>query len=168
MKRRDFIAGFAGASVRFWKRQMAVAVAVTMALLLPHTGNAQQRDKTAHIGFLTSSSAASSQERIACLHRGLRQAGWIEGRNLTIEYRHSEANPERMAALAAELVGLSLDLVLAGGTPASLAMQRETRDVPVVFVMVSDPVASGIVTSLARPNGNITGFPISFLPPPPS
>jgi putative tryptophan/tyrosine transport system substrate-binding protein len=89
--------------------------------------------------------------------QGLRQLGYIEGRNIVIEYRFADGREDRLPELAAELVRLNVDVIVASSTPATRAAQDATRTVPIVFVAVSDPVVSGIVASLARPRGNVTG-----------
>jgi putative ABC transport system substrate-binding protein len=96
---------------------------------------------------------------IIAFRQGLRELGYIEDRNILIEYRWAEGKPERFSVLAAELVALKVDVIVtAGGTLAALAAQRATRTIPIVFGVVGDPVAEGLVTNLARPDGNITGF----------
>ncbi len=106
--------------------------------------------------------AAFPQLREAFL-QGLRDLGHVEGRNVVIEYRSAEGKPERLPALAAELVALKVDVIVATGTPASLAAKQATRTLPIVFAGVADPVGGGLVTSLARPGGNVTG--LSLLAP---
>jgi putative tryptophan/tyrosine transport system substrate-binding protein len=95
---------------------------------------------------------------LAAFVQGLAQLGWAEGRNLRIDYRWANGDVERMRTFAKELVDLQLDVILANTTPVTAALQRETRAIPIVFVIVSDPVGAGLVASLARPGGNITGF----------
>jgi putative ABC transport system substrate-binding protein len=95
--------------------------------------------------------------------QGLRDLGYVEGRNVVIEDRSAEGKPERVPALAAELVALKVDVIVTSGTPRALAAKHATRSVPIVFAGVSDPVKSGLVTSLARPGGNVTG--LSLLAP---
>ena len=90
--------------------------------------------------------------------QGLRDLGYVEGRNLVIEYRDAEGKVERLPALAAELVALKVDVIVASGTLAALAAKQATRTLPIVFSPAADPVASGLVTSLARPGGNVTGL----------
>jgi len=139
MRRREFIA-LTGAAAAW-----------------PLAARAQQTAKVARIGSLSGGSTAGTKDRDACFQDGLRQLGWIEGQNIVIERRWASGNTARLPGLAAELVGLKPDLLMTSGTPSAQAMQRATHDIPVVFNMVSDPVASGIVTSLARPTANITG-----------
>jgi len=92
--------------------------------------------------------------------QGLRDLGYVEGRNVVIEYRDAEGKSERFPALAAELVALKVDVIVAPGTPAALAAKQATRTLPIVFPIAGDPVTSGLVTSLARPGGNVTGLSI--------
>ena len=96
--------------------------------------------------------------RIAAFVKGLRQLGWIDGRNIQIDYRYGSADPERTRKNAAELVALAPDVILAGNTSTVAPLQRATRTVPIVFAGVVDPVAAGFVDTLARPGGNATGF----------
>jgi putative ABC transport system substrate-binding protein len=98
------------------------------------------------------------QSWIAAFLHGLGEAGWIPGRNLHIEYRWTSADVERIKQFANELVALKLDVILADGTPVTAALERETSTIPIVFVVVADPVGAGFVQSLAHPGGNITGF----------
>jgi len=91
------------------------------------------------------------------LRQGLRELGWIEGQNITIEPRFAEGKTDRLPALAAELVGLKMDVIVTSTTPAALAAKGATTTIPVVFGFAADPVGSEIVASLARPGGNITG-----------
>jgi len=123
---------------------------------------AQQTAKVARIGYLSTNHDANPHLREAFL-QGLRDLGYVEGRNVVIEYRDAEGKPERLPALAAELVALKVDVIVAGGTPQALAAKHATRTVPIVFVGAADPVTSGLVTSLARPGGNVTG--LSMLAP---
>jgi putative ABC transport system substrate-binding protein len=96
--------------------------------------------------------------RISAFVKGLRQLGWIDGRNIQIDYRYGSADPERTRKNAVELVALAPDVILAGNTSTVAPLQRATRTVPIVFAGVVDPVAAGFVDTLARPSGNATGF----------
>ena len=127
-------------------------------LAVPLAAEAQQAAKVPQIGFLALNLAANPQLHEA-FRQGLRDLGYVEGRNLVIEYRSAEGKAERLPALAAELVALKVDvIVVAGGTLPALTAKQATRTLPVVFIAVPDPVASGLVTSLARPGGNVTGL----------
>jgi ABC-type uncharacterized transport system substrate-binding protein len=139
-------------------------LAGTGAILLatPLAAQAQQAGKIARIGYLTTNLAANPQQREAFL-QGLRDLGYIESRNLVIEYRSAEGNLDRFPGLAAELVALKVEVIVAASTPPALAAKRATSTIPVVFAAAADAVASGLVTSLAHPGGNVTG--LSFLAP---
>jgi len=123
---------------------------------------AQQPAKVARIGFLATNPATGPHMREAFL-QGLRDLGYVEGRNLVIEDRSAEGKFERLPTLAAELVALGVDVILAPGTPAAVAARQATRTLPVVVANAGDPVGSGLVASLARPGGNVTG--LSLLSP---
>jgi putative tryptophan/tyrosine transport system substrate-binding protein len=133
------------------------------AAMWPLAASAQPSGRTFRIGFLSSYTEQAGKDLVGCFQRGLAELGWIEGRNISIEHRWAQGRAERYPVLAAELARLDLDLIASNSTPAAQALQRATRDIPVVFMSVSDPVASGIVKSLARPEGNITGVS-NFLP----
>jgi putative ABC transport system substrate-binding protein len=124
----------------------------------PRAAKAQQAAKVARIGYLTPNLAAGSALRDAFL-QGLRDLGYVPGRNVVIEYRDAEDKTERLPALAAELVALKVDVILAeGGTQGPRVAMRATTTIPIVFPAAGDPVGSGIVASLARPGGNVTGL----------
>jgi putative ABC transport system substrate-binding protein len=99
-----------------------------------------------------------TKARLAAFRQGLERLGWSEGRNVRMHYRFAADNPDQFRPLAKELVSLQPDVLLAYATPVAAAFQRESRTIPIVFVSVSDPVGSGLVTSLARPGGNLTGL----------
>ena len=139
-----------------------LAVVVTLALGLlaaPLAAEAQQAAKVARIGYLTPNIAANPHLSEA-FGQGLRDLGYVEGRNVVIEYRSAEGKFERLPALAAELVALKVDVIVAPNTVAALAAKQATRTVPIVFAVDADPVTSGLVTSLARPGGNVTGLSV--------
>jgi len=140
-------------------RRAFVAGAAAL-LAAPFAAGAQQAAKVARIGLLSLNVSASPHVFEPFL-QGLRDFGYVEGRNLAIEYRDAEGKPERLSALAAELVALKVDVIFAPGTPHALAAKQATTTVPIVFTGVTDPVTDGLVTSLARPGGNVTG--LSFL-----
>ena len=132
-------------------------------LSAPLAIQAQQAAKVPRIGFLQLNPAANPHLREAFL-QGLRDLGYVEGRNVVIEYRSAEGKAERLPALAAELVALKVDVIVSGGgTPTALAAKQATRTLPIVFASAADPVTDGLVTSLARPGGNVTGS--SYLAP---
>jgi putative ABC transport system substrate-binding protein len=126
-------------------------------LAAPLAAEAQQAAKVARIGILAGNRAASPHTLEAFL-QGLRDLGYVEGRNVVIEFRDAEGKPERLPTLAAELLALKVDIVFAPSTPAALATKQATRTVPIVFAGAADPVADGLVTSLARPGSNVTGL----------
>ena len=126
---------------------------------VPHVAKAQQETRLARIGYLASNLAGSGPAHLLeAFRQGLRDLGYVEGRNVVIEYRDAEGKLERLLALAAELVALKVDVIVAPGTPQALAAKQATRTLPVVFAVAGDPVGSGLVTSLARPGGNVTGL----------
>jgi ABC-type uncharacterized transport system substrate-binding protein len=116
-----------------------------------------QNAKIVRIGFLGPNSAASTSSRMESLRAGLRELGYVEGKNLVIESRWADGNYDRLPALAIELVGLKVDLILTSGTPGTRAARSATATIPIIMVTSGDPVALGLVASLARPGGNITG-----------
>jgi putative ABC transport system substrate-binding protein len=123
----------------------------------PLAAEAQPAAKVARIGYLGDPLAAGPNV-LEAFRQGLRDLGYVEGRNLVIEYRDAEGKLERLPGLAAELVALKVDVIVAAGTPPALAAKRATKTIPIVFPAVGDPVTSGLVTSLARPGGNVTGL----------
>jgi putative ABC transport system substrate-binding protein len=142
MKRRELITLLGGAAVAW-----------------PLAARAQQSERVRRIGVLMGvANDQEGQSRVRSLETGLQDLGWWNGRNLQIEYRWAEGDLDRMRAFAKELVGLVPELIVAGNTPVVAALMQQTRTIPIVFVMVSDPVGSGLVTNLARPGGNVTGF----------
>jgi ABC-type uncharacterized transport system substrate-binding protein len=140
-------------------RRTFLLTSLVGAIAGPLAVAAQQEGKVARIGYLTSDSAAPPRLREAFL-QGLRDLGYVEGRNLVIEYRFAEGKFERLPALAAELVALKVDVILAPAPPYAQAAMQATRSIPIVFTVAGDPVASGLVTSLARPGGNATGLSV--------
>src|SRR3989442_5384500 len=136
-------------------RLLGLAVILTLSLVLvPLPVEAQQAAK---IGFLTANLAANPHLQEAFL-QGLRDLGYVEGRNVVIEYRDAEGKSERLPALAAELVALKVDVIVTASTLAALAAKQATKTIPIVFAAAADPVTSAPVTSLARPGGNVTGM----------
>jgi putative ABC transport system substrate-binding protein len=119
---------------------------------------AQQPKKVPRIGFLGNSTAALEANLVGPFREGLRDLGYVEGRNILIEYRLAEGKYERLPALIAELIALKIDVIVTAGTPAALAVKKATTTIPLVMIAVGEPVGTGLVTSLARPGGNITGL----------
>jgi ABC-type uncharacterized transport system substrate-binding protein len=139
MKRREFITLLGG--VAAW----------------PLAARAQQPGRLPTIGFLGAAPSIESQ-RVAAFEQRLRELGWIEGRTVAIEYRWAEGRNERYAENAAELVRLKVDVIVASTTPPTLAAKQATAVIPIVFAAANDPVGTGLVASLARPGGNVTGL----------
>jgi putative ABC transport system substrate-binding protein len=141
MRRREFITLLGGAATAW-----------------PVAARGQQRVRRIGVVMGYAESDPEAQRRIKSFQQGLAEGGWNDGRNVQIEYRWASANVEQIAAFAKEIVALRPDVILSNTTPVTKALQRETHTIPIVFVIVSDPVGDGLVTSLARPGGNITGF----------
>jgi putative ABC transport system substrate-binding protein len=127
-------------------------------LVVPPDAEAQPAGRVYRIGYLSSGSPAAAAYLRGAFQDGLHDLGWVEGRNILIEYRWAEGSADRLPVLAAELVRLKVDLIVVSSTPGALAAKSATREIPIVFQMVSDPVASGLVASLAHPGGNVTGW----------
>jgi putative ABC transport system substrate-binding protein len=140
MRRRDFIKVMVGSAA--W----------------PLAARAQQRGKLPTIGFLGSTTALIASQWVVVFVQRLRELGWIEGHTVAIEYRWAEGRNERADELAAELVKLKVDLIVTYGTQCALAAKRATNSIPIVFALPGDPIATGLVASLARPGSNITGL----------
>jgi putative tryptophan/tyrosine transport system substrate-binding protein len=142
MRRREFIAALGG--VAAW----------------PFAARAQQRERMRQVGVLMSyvESDVNAQRWKEAFVKSLEESGWNKDRNIQLDYRWSGPNLKQLRADAAELVRLSPDVLLAGATPAVLALQQETTSIPIVFAVVADPVGQGVVSSLARPGANTTGF----------
>jgi putative ABC transport system substrate-binding protein len=142
------------------QRRDVITLLGSAAAAWPLAARTQQGERIRRIGVLMYSVAddPGGQSQLAAFQQGLQEAGWVVGRNVTIAARWAAADVEAMKRFAAELVGLQPDLILTGSTPATAAMLLATRTVPVIFVLVADPVGSGFVASLPRPGGNVTGF----------
>src|SRR5215475_11940255 len=123
----------------------------------PRASHAQQA-KLATIGLLGTGNAVAQSQWTAAFVQRMRELGWVEGRNLTIEYRWADGRTERLSELASELVRLKVDVIVTHNTPGPLAAKQATSAIPIVFATAGDPVGSGIVASLARPGGNVTGL----------
>ena len=130
--------------------------AVLFALCLP--APAQQPTKIPRIGFLAAVSLSANSARFEAFRQGLRELGYVEGKNIVIEWRYAEGKPDRLPALAAELVHLKVDVIVTGGSTATRPAKEATNTIPIVMAQDSDPVGSGFVASLARPGGHITGL----------
>ena len=141
MTRRDFITLLGGAAAAW-----------------PLAARGQQAANT--IGFLGASTRSAESQWIAALVQRLRELGWIDGRNIVIEYRWAEGHDERLAEIAAEFVHLRVSVIVTWGTPATIAAKQATSVIPVVAAAMGDPLATGIAVSLARPGGNVTGLSV--------
>jgi len=126
--------------------------------LAPRVVRAQAPAKVPRIGLLSSYSPSDAALWHQAFRLGLRDLGWVEGKNISIEYRYAEGRSDRLPELAADLVRLQVDVIVASGVTDALAAQKATRAIPIVMAIPGDPVASGLVGSLARPGGNITGL----------
>ncbi len=139
-------------------KRVSLWLLATVFLTAVSFADAQQSRKVYRVGRL-SGSLSSSTFSLDALRRELRELGYVEGKNIAFELRYAEEKPERLPALADELVRLKVDLIIAGGPNDGLAAKKATKTIPIVFTdSVSDPVARGLVDSLARPGGNVTGF----------
>jgi putative ABC transport system substrate-binding protein len=147
MDRRTFICGVAGSLI-----------------ITPLTAASQQPGKVYRLGYLSTPTRQSVERVVEALLRKLRELGWVEGQNLVIEYRWAEGNVERLPELAAELVRLKVDIIVAPAGSAALAAKNATSTIPIVTIFTGDPVELGLVTSLGRPGGNVTGT--TFTPSP--
>ena len=134
-----------------------LVVAGVAAALTPMPGFAQPATKVARIGFLIPASASSYASRVEALRAGLRDLGYVEGRNLLIEFRVADGKYDRLVDLATELVRLEVEVIVTGGTPGTRAAKQATATIPIVMAVSGDAVATGLIASLARPGGNITG-----------
>ena len=142
------------------RRKFVVALAGA-AVVLPLAARAQQGNRLRRIGVLLpldENDPLGAKPGVSVFTQPLADLGWTDGRNMRIDLRWAGSDINRIQALAQELVGLQPDIIVTGGTPVTVAVQRETRTIPIVLATVNDPVASGIVARLDRPSGNITGF----------
>jgi putative ABC transport system substrate-binding protein len=139
------------------KKKITVLSLCAMLFALCVAADAQQTGKIFRIGFLDGSTASGVAVLVDVFRQELRKLGWIEGKNITIEYRFAEQKNERLPELAAELVRLKADLIVATGNAAPLATKKATTTIPIVMTNTADPVGAGLVASLARPGGNVTG-----------
>jgi ABC-type uncharacterized transport system substrate-binding protein len=119
---------------------------------------AQQTGKVARIGFLSPASSTTAPHVVEAFRQGLRDLGYVEGQNIVVEYRYANGKAEALPDLAAELVSLEVDVIVASGTPGPLAAKSATKTIPIVMASAGDPVRTGLVASLARPGGNVTGL----------
>ena len=144
MDRRTFLTGMTGG-----------------LLAAPLAAEAQPAGKVYRIGYLAGGSSTSGRHVIEALREGLRELGWVEGQNIVIDYRFAEGRYERLPYLAAELVRLKVDVIVAAPAPPAAAAKNATGTIPIVMIGAGDPVAQGLIASLARPGGNVTGLAYS-------
>jgi ABC-type uncharacterized transport system substrate-binding protein len=140
------------------KRREFISLLGGTAAAWPLAVRADQPAKRPTVGFLGDSTPLAESERAAAFARRLHDLGWIEGRTIAIEYRWADGRSDRLAEIAAEFARLKVDIIVTGGTPAVMAAKQAAPVVPIVFAAVGDPVGTGIVASLARPGGNVTGL----------
>jgi putative tryptophan/tyrosine transport system substrate-binding protein len=140
------------------RKQFLLFVLTTLFLATVNPTHSQQTGKVFRIGFLDSSTASRSAVLAEVFRQELSKLGWIEGKNITIEYRFAEQKHERLSELAADLVRLKVDLIVVAGEPSALAAKKVTTTIPIVMAISADPVGAGLVASLAHPGGNVTGF----------
>jgi len=146
VRRRDFMAVLGGAAVP--------------SILWRSAACAQDGGEPRRVGVLSSLGESDPEARsmAASFHRALQEAGWIDGRNVRIEYRWAAGSVERLEAFAKELVGWRANVIVAHTTPSVIALRKETATIPIVFAQISDPIGAGFIANVARPGGNITGF----------
>ena len=143
------------------KRREFIAAVGAGLLAAPLVAGAQQAGRVHRIGYLTGGLSTDRPHLIEAFRQGLRELGWVEGQNIVIEYRYAEGRFDRLPDLAAELVRLKVDIIVAVATPASAAAKNATGTIPIVGISLGDPVGTGLIASLARPGGNITGVSYS-------
>jgi putative tryptophan/tyrosine transport system substrate-binding protein len=146
-----------GSAIQNSKWAALLALAVSFALC-GAVAQAQQPGRIFRIGFLDSSTAAGMAVLLAAFRQELSRLGWIEGKDITIEYRFADQKSERIPELAADVVRLKVDLIVVTATPVALAAKSATTTIPIVMASGGDPVGAGLVASLARPGGNVTGL----------
>ena len=140
--------------------QLVTLTVALVLLTLPLPAEAQSAAKSARIGYLATGSASADAPLHEAFRQGLRDRGWIEGQNVAIEYRWADGRLDRLPHLAADLVRLNVDVIFTPSTASTAAARNATRTIPIVMAMVADPVGRGMIASLARPGGNLTGLSI--------
>jgi putative tryptophan/tyrosine transport system substrate-binding protein len=143
IRRREFITLLGGAAAAW-----------------PLAAHAQQAGKLPTVGYMGSTTSSAGSQWVTAFVQRLRELGWIENRTVAIEYRWAEGRDERFAQIAAEFVRLKVDVIVTYGTPSILAVKKATAVIPIVFAAAGDPVGTGLVASLARPGGNMTGLSV--------
>src|SRR5213593_2138479 len=137
------------------KKRITLWLLATLFLANVSLADAQQTGKIPRIGYLDNSTASGSAVLVEAFRQELSKLGWIEGKNITIEYRFAEQKLERLPELAADLVRLKVDLIVVSGGPTPLAAKGATSTIPIVMVSATDPVGAGLIANLARPGGNV-------------
>src|SRR5215475_7988629 len=139
-------------------KKICLWLLATILLAIAPPTEAQQPGKIFRVGYLDPSTASSSAALVNAFRQELIRLGWIEGKNITIEYRFAEQKPERLPELATDLVRLKVDLIVVTSSVPALAAKKSTTTIPIVMTNIGDPVATGLVASLARPGANVTGL----------
>ena len=140
------------------KAKIPVYSLPVLVLTIIHLAEAQQAKKVPRIGYLTAASASAMVPRANAFRQGLRELGYVEGKNILIEYQYADGKLDRLPALAAELVRLNIDIIVSGGPAATRPAREATSTIPIIMAQDGDPVGNGFVVSLAQPGGNITGL----------
>jgi ABC-type uncharacterized transport system substrate-binding protein len=140
------------------KAAVPSTLVVVILLAVGVTAEAQQPGKIPRIGFLGNSTAALEENLVEPFRQGLHDLGYVEGKNILIEYRWAEGKYDRFPALIGELVAQKVDIIVTAGTPASLAVKKQAPSIPLVMMAVGDPIGTGLIESLAHPGGNVTGL----------
>jgi len=143
-------------------RRAFIAVIGGSLLAAPRVAEAQSAENVPRIGVLAGGSASSDSARIEAFREGLRDLGYVEGKNIVLEFRYADGNPDRLMELAASLARLKVAVIVAAGPSATRSAKEATTTIPIVMAQVNDPIDAGFVTSLARPGGTITGLSTMF------
>jgi putative ABC transport system substrate-binding protein len=141
-----------------FRRSLLFGILVLAMPATPPTTAAQTSQKAVTIGFLGNSSAALESKLVEAFREGMRDLGYEEGKNLVIRYQWAQGRPDRLSELAGEFVRNQVDAIITGGTPGTLAAKKAAAKIPIVMVGVGDPLGAGLVSSLAKPGGNVTGL----------
>jgi putative ABC transport system substrate-binding protein len=139
------------------KRREFIALLGSATAALPLGGHAQVPPKVPRVGYIAGGGGSMADRMVAALRQGLRELGYIDGQTIIVEFRSAEGRSERIPELVSELIGLKVDVLLTGSSPGTLAAKKATGTIPIVMI-ATDPIGLGLVTSLARPGGNVTGL----------
>jgi putative ABC transport system substrate-binding protein len=140
------------------KKKTSISVLCAVLVALCVSVEAQQPKKVRRIGYLSGTSSSATLARVEAFRQGLHELGYVEGKNIVIEYRYAEGKDDRLPALAADLVRLKVDVIVSTGPAPTRSAKKATVTIPIVMAFDDDPVGNGFVASLARPGGNITGL----------